>query len=108
MLKDGWGELHGPACKAASTRAFAPCLQSSVHRCFATGSDEDAMMRQLIDNRCGVYDTIYSSPMLISDAHVAQLKAHCVEFGRAFLATREMCRLQGELLFGVKPKVHKM
>ena len=108
LVQDGWGELHGPAIKAAATRACAPWIRDlALHFC-GSGSLEDRTVCQLTEDLVEFYHILYSEGRFLSEEGLARLKVVTVRFGEAFMQLRELARQEGWLLWNVKPKVHKM
>ena len=45
ITSSGWGDLHGPAYKAAVTRQASPCFRALVHKFCTSNSASDCCLR---------------------------------------------------------------
>jgi len=108
LVAEGWGELHGPAIKAANTRAAVPFVHALCHKYQATASAEHRAALRLITALRDFYDTLYGQPLFVSDAALATLRACTDDFGLAYQELREWARTRRLLFFNVRPKTHGM
>eukprot|EP00974_Lingulodinium_polyedra_P053048 5098270-Lingulodinium_polyedra.AAC.1 len=108
VARDGWGELSGPAIKAAVTRACAPWIRDLCLQYCASDNEEDRAVRQLTNDLVEFYHILYSEGRFVSDEGLARLGLVTERFGCNFMRLREYADRQGLLLWHVTPKVHKM
>ena len=108
LTLDGWAELHGPAIKAANSRAAAPLFFDLAQEYCTEGTDQDTAVLQVTRSLVHFYDLIWQGPMFFDEEQLQRLRAVCLTFGSNFQLLREAARGQGLLAWLVKPKVHKM
>ena len=107
-VQSGWAELHGPAIKAANTRAAAPVFQHLCHVYMTADTARDRTVLALADCLVEFYNVLYDSPMFLSDAALDRFKKLCVLFGEQYQTLRGLSLSAGELAWPVRPKCHKM
>ena len=107
ITSSGWGDLHGPAYKAAVTRQASPCFRALVHKFCTSNSASDCCLRSVVARLDDVYTLLYSSGAFLSDTSLRTLRAHVIEFGTSYQRLRELSRQSGQLAFPVRPKIHK-
>ena len=109
LVANDWAELHGPAIKAAATRSAAPAVLALCSENLLPAHEiADQRICDIIDTLVKSYDVFYSEPMFMSDDAIRDLRRLLGEFGVLFMHLREHARLEGELAWQIKPKVHKM
>ena len=106
--RDGWGNLAGPAYKAAKVRSAAPFFRELVHHYCSSASQRDRQLRIVVTSLDMMYNVMYDAPMFPPDATVVRLRQLCLEFGAAYQHLRELSRRAGVYAFAVTPKVHKV
>ena len=106
--RDGWGNLSGPAYKAAKIRGAAPFFRSLVHSYCTSARPQDREMRNVVAALDDLYNELYAAPMFPSDATVARVRKICLDFGAAYQRMRELSRRAGKYAFPVTPKTHKV
>ena len=105
---DGWGDLNGPAYKAAITRNAAGFFEYMASTYSTTASPKDRNLRQVTASLTAFYGTLCGGGMFLTEAEVATLQDHTTAFGLAYQRLRNLAATEGELLWPVRPKVHKM
>ena len=108
ITRDGWGNLSGPAYKAAKIRGAAPFCSELVHHYCQSGRSQDTQLRAVVTALDDLYDTVYHAPMLPPDETVARVRQLCLDFGAAYQRLRELSRRAGIYAFAVTPKTHKV
>ena len=106
--RDGWGNLAGPAYKAAKVRCAAPFFRDVVFHYCGSMSDRDQQLRRVTASLDDLYSLLYEAPMFPPDATVARVRQLCLAFGSAYQRLRELSRRAGVFAFAVTPKVHKV
>jgi len=108
---DGWGELHGPAFKAAITRnasgfflhiAIKLLTSENEHR------DFERCMLRVVRSLHKLYALLWGRLRFLSQESIASLRDVCINFGENYMQCREHCRRECALLFNVSGKIHKM
>ena len=108
FVQSGWGELHGPAFKAAVTRHAVPFFHELVCKYCTAATPRDTCLTQTLASLVKIYDVMYQSDTFLTPEAVVDLRAACVSFGEGYMRLRELSRRSGVLAFGMKPKVHKV
>ena len=108
LRTDGWGELNGPAFKAAITRTSAGFFKAIAHEFLTSGTEEEACMIRLVDLLHAIYDLLWNGPRFLPGDRIGVLRRYCVEFGENYMWCREYALLRNVLLWRVTGKVHKM
>lgn len=108
LRSNGWGDLHGPAFKAAIVRSAAPFIADLVATHCIGDEILDRSLRGVTAKLAEFYQILYDAPMFLAPASRARLQAVCLEFGLHYQRLRELSRRAGLLAFAVTPKVHKL
>ena len=106
--KDDWAELCGPAFKAANTRQAAKFFEHMAHKYCVGDSPVCRHIRLLTSSLVGFYNCLYSAGMFLTPEEQATLRGHCQDFGSSYQRLRNLAQTQHQLVWPVKPKVHKM
>ena len=106
--RDGWGNLAGPAYKAAKIRGGAQFFRELVHHYCASAAPRDRELRAVVASLDDLYNTLYASPMFPPGAEVDRIRQLCLDFGCAYQKMRELSRRAGKYAFNVTPKTHKV
>ena len=102
----GWAELSGPAIKAASTRVAAPFFAELAAEYFDSGDEEDANICRLTANLKEYYD-LTGMTMFMSEGSLQRLQIAVDEMGLALQRLRHIAAQRNQLIWQVRPKVHK-
>ena len=108
ITKEGWGDLHGPAIKAAMTRQAAPFFADFAQRFFS--ADRSAYEGHMVDvtrDLDAFYKVFEGQGMFMSPASVRKLSQICQRFGSSIMHLRNLARDQNLLAWQVTTKVHK-
>lgn len=108
LINDGWWDLHGPAIKAAMTKSAAPFFCSLAEKYFIRGNPRHDYALALVRDLVAFDNILDSQTMFPSPTAVAQLKVVTQSFGSNYMWSRELAKQAGDLMFPVRPKVHKM
>jgi len=109
LTADGWADLHGPAIKAAATRAAAPAFLAMCNEhLLPAASLADERTCAIIDRLVKIYDILYTETMFMSGPAIELLRGAVLEFGCLYMHLREHARVDNILAWPVKPKVHKL
>ena len=108
LKKDEWWDLHGPAIKAANTRAAAPVFASLADRFFDGPEERDVRLRSLAVGLRDFYAILYSNPRFMDAEAIDNIKAVTRKFGTGYQWLRAYCCDRGILAFPLTPKAHKM
>lgn len=103
----GWAELAGPAIKAAPTRAAAPFFAHLAKEYFNSFTPGDLNTCKVTANLAEFYDIIASAPMFMTDAQLQRLRLVVDNFGIALQSLRGEAEARNQLVYQVRPKVHK-
>lgn len=107
VVQAGWGDLHGPAYKAANTRQASPFFRELVHKFCVSGSPCDQCLRSVVASLDNVYAVLYSAGAFLTQDSMETLRAHVLEFGLSYQRLRELSRRSEVSAFPVRPKIHK-
>ena len=102
------GDLSGPAIKAAITRNAAGFFEHLATTFFTSDSPKDRHLRQVTSSLYAFYGTLYGAGMFLSEDEVNTLQGHTTAFGLAYQRLRNLANTEEQLLWPVRPKVHKM
>ena len=108
ITRDGWGNLSGPAYKAAITRHAAPFFRELVCRYCVGTRATDVCMRSIVVALDDMYTLLYQAPMFLTDDQELRFRTLVLDFGRPYTRLRELSRRSGVFGFSVTPKVHKV
>ena len=108
LRKDGWGDLHGVAFKAAITRNASGFFKHIAEQFLVLQTAEEQCMLRLVTSLHDMYGLMWGRPRFLTQGDLDSLKRVCIEFGEDYMRCREHARLRGDLLFNVTGKVHKV
>ena len=108
VTRDGWGNLSGPAYKAAVTLHASPFFRELVCSTYTSERPRDVCLRALVTSLDELYSLLYGGPMFLPEADLARVRGLVEEFGVQYQRMRELSRRAGILAFAVTPKVHKV
>ena len=108
LVNNGWGELAGPAIKAALTRACAPWIRDLCQQYCTSYTDEDRAVRQLTEDLVEFYRILYTDGIFMSDEGLARLGLVAERFGCNFMRLREYASRADVRMWKLTPKVHNM
>ena len=103
--------LHGPAIKAANTRAasgaFADLIQGYVNALVVADEYEQHLV-QITRLLHDIITLMWTSPRFMSENALANLSGMCASFGEIYMRLRATCCARNVLAWEVTPKVHRM
>ena len=108
ITSDGWGDLSGPAIKAAMTKEATPFFADYAERFWAGGTEYEERMRAVVQCLKQFYDILGGQDLIMTPASLRKLRHTCTTFGQEFMRCREHARVQGLLSWQITTKVHKM
>ena len=80
VTRDGWGNLAGPAFKAANVRASAPFFRDLVEHYCTSEHPRDRNLRSLVAAMDDLYIVLCNAPIFPPDATVLQVRGLCMGF----------------------------
>ena len=87
VSSDGWDNLHGPAIKAANTRAAVHAFRGLCRRWVDRGTLSDNPVRFVIDALC------LRNAVFVSDGGITRLHAASIQLGTEYKRLREFDRV---------------
>ena len=107
LTSNGWGDLSGPAIKAAMTRDAAPFFEHISEEYLRDGDEQHHLAYTAASRLADYYRLIQDGSRFLTDEQIRRLRTIILEFGDAYQRLRSISRQRGELLWPVRPKVHK-
>ena len=108
VTNNGWADLHGPAIKAANTRASSGFFLHLSEQYLSGESDLERSTVEVAKCLDEFYKVIYGAERFMTAAELRRLRSVCLQFGEAYMRSRAFSRRSALLAFEVTPKVHKM
>ena len=107
LTENGWGNLHGPAFKAAITRNASGFIKDLAAEFLGGGDDFEKCMARLAADTDECYKALWGKPRFLSDKELSHIETVYNNFGVSYMECREGARRRNFLGFEVTPKVHK-
>ena len=108
LVADGWGELSGPAVKAANTRCAVPMVRDFAVEVFTEAGAPDTEIVALLTDLKEFYEILYGAQMFLEDHELTRLDEVIPSIGVKVQRLRAWARARELLVFQVKPKMHKL
>lgn len=108
VTRDQWGNLSGPAYKAACVRGAAPFFRELVGHYCRSATARDRILNAVVVAVDELYTELYAAPMFLPPDVLMRVRQLCLDFGQAYQRMRELSRRSGVYAFAVTPKTHKV
>ena len=107
LISNGWGDLHGPAVKAANTRAASGLFAKMAETYLSAENEFEKYMILATKHLHSIYTALNSAPRFPTHAEIAKIRRVTLRFGEAMMWCREHSRRLGFMAWEITPKVHK-
>ena len=105
-LPSGYAKLHGPTIKAATTRGLVPWLVEICEQFNQSASIYDRAVTKLIRALDNFYKILYGGGFFLTDEEKVSLKQCVLQCGKFHHLLNYLCRVEGQLLWAIRPKSH--